>query len=60
LAAKAPVALQEGARIVMHVVPLGAVGDRPTDSFEEIARNPNSFRPIRDSYAAIQELRMMA
>ena len=47
LAAKAPVALQEGARIVMHVVPQSAVGDRPMESFEEIARNPNSFPPIR-------------
>jgi TIR domain len=51
LAAKAPVALQDGARIVMHVVPLSAVGDRPTESFEEIARNPNSFPPIRDRHA---------
>jgi hypothetical protein len=51
LAAKAPVALQDGARIVMHVVPLGAVGDRPTESFEEIARNPNSFPPILDRHS---------
>ena len=51
LAAKAPVALQDGARIVMHVVPLSAVGDRPTEAFEEIARNPNSFPPIRDQNA---------
>jgi hypothetical protein len=47
LATKAPVTLQDGARIVMHVVPLSAVGDRPTRSFEEIARHPNSFPPIR-------------
>lgn len=51
LAAKAPVKLQDGARIVMHVVPLSAVGDRPTESFEEIARNPDSFPPIRDRHS---------
>jgi hypothetical protein len=51
LAGKAPVALQDGAGIVMHVVPLSAIGDRPTVSFEEIARNPNSFPPMRDRHA---------
>jgi hypothetical protein len=45
LAAKAPVAIMDGGALVMHVVPFGAVGDKPTGAFEAIAREPiNSYR----------------
>jgi phage baseplate assembly protein W len=46
LAGKGPIAILDGGALVMHVVPFGAVGDKPTDAFEEISRNPHKFPPI--------------
>jgi len=50
LAGRPPVAIMDGGALVMHVVPFGAVGDRPTAAFEAISREPNRFRPISSSY----------
>jgi len=46
LAGKAPIAIMDGGALVMHVVPFGAIGDKPSGAFEEISRNPNKFSPF--------------
>jgi hypothetical protein len=51
LAGVAPVAVLGGGMLVMHVVPLSAVDERPAPAFDEISRNPNRFFPIGDNHA---------
>jgi hypothetical protein len=43
---KGPIAILDGGALVMHVVPLGAIGEKPSGAFEEISRNHNRFSPI--------------
>ena len=49
-AAKAPIAIMDGGALVMHVVPFSAIGDRPTNAFEAISREPHKFVPISSSH----------
>jgi hypothetical protein len=47
---RTPVTLLDGAKLVMHMVPNGAIGDRSFHSFDAIASSPNSFPPMRDTH----------
>ena len=46
LAARAPVAIMDGGALVIHVVPFGAIGDKPTNAFEAMSGEPHKFVPI--------------
>lgn len=45
-AGKGPVDILDGGALVMHVVPLGAIGDTATIAFEAIAQDPHKFEPM--------------
>lgn len=50
LAGKGPVAIMDGGALVMHIVPAGALGEKPSPAFEEISRTPNRFPPLSTSH----------
>jgi hypothetical protein len=43
---KGAAAIMDGGALVMHVVPISAIGDATTDAFENISKNPEEFLPI--------------
>jgi hypothetical protein len=45
-ARKPPIAVVDGAALVLHLVPLSAVNKRPAASFEDMTREPHYFPPI--------------
>jgi hypothetical protein len=49
LADKGAAAVMDGGALVMHVVPVSAIGDAPTEAFENIAGNPEKFSPMGSS-----------
>ena len=49
-AGEGPTRIMDGSALVMHVVPFGAVGDRPSDAFVEISRDPHKLPPMSTSY----------
>jgi len=50
LAGKGPIAILDGGALVMHVAPFSAIGDKPTDAFDAMSREPHKFVPISSSH----------
>jgi hypothetical protein len=49
-AGKPSVALLDGGALVLHLVPLSAINEQSSVSFEEMMREPHYFPPVGDSY----------
>jgi hypothetical protein len=48
---KPPIAILDGGALIMHVVPIDALIDRPSEAFEEISRNAHFFAPMGTTHA---------
>jgi hypothetical protein len=48
---KPPIAILDGGSLIMHVVPVDAINERPSEAFEDISRNPHLFAPMGTTHA---------
>jgi hypothetical protein len=50
IGAAPPVALMDGGKFVLHVVPFSAVDSQPSSAFDKISNNPSHFPPIASDF----------
>jgi hypothetical protein len=50
---KGAAAIMDGGALVMHIVPISAIGDVATDAFENMSKSPEKFSPIGSGGGAI-------
>jgi hypothetical protein len=48
---KPPIGILDGGALILHVVPIAAINEKPNAAFDEIARNPHIFPPMGTTYA---------